>query len=182
MKTNRFLAYILGAVILALCKNKINGVAESENPMSMNPSQKYDSIQYNLYLAHLDSLKFNNHRDFCYIEQTDFRDMTYRQVVNKLGEPESVLTKELEYGFVRIGTSIDSYIFGVTMYISSEGVLAENQRCYHCAKILNTPHSNIMEVTWRDNSQYVELYFLVNAHDTVAFDGFKAGSNFHWLP
>lgn len=182
MKKLRFIAYIFVVIILVSCNNKNNGDNERENPMLMNPWQKFDSTQYNMYLLQLDSLWNNNHSDFLYIEKTGFLKKNFGQIVHMLGTPENIISKELEYGFERVGPHKDFCMFGVTMYVSSEGILAENQRCYRCAMILNTPHSNIMEVSWRDSLQYVELYFLVTAHDTVAFDGFKAGPSFHWLP
>lgn len=182
MKINKlFIASFISIFLLSSCRRQETSI-KVEDPKMMNPWEKFDSVEYANELHWRDSLWQIGKRNFVCIEKTDYLDNTYRQVIQKRGEPEFAEEKELEYGFERYGPSKDWYWFGVTMYVSSEGAFAESQRCYHCAKILNTPKSKIIEAIWRDSLSYAELYFLIKGQDTIAFDGFQARPDFQWLP
>lgn len=158
-----------------------NGTEEIENPQSLNKGYKFDSTEYLASVAYRDSLaKHSNSIYRCY-EQSEFVNVSLGAVRKMLGEPTWFEIKELEYGY-EYDESADVYLFGVMMYLSSECVEADDPRFYRCSKILNVPHATIVDGHWRDSTCYVELYFLVNGNDTIAFDGFKASPDFRWLP
>ena len=158
-----------------------NQTEEIENPQSMNKGYKFDSTEYLAYVAYHDSLAEHRNSIYRKYEQSEFVNISLGAVRKRLGEPERFEVKELEYGYEKVGY-FESYIFGISMYLSSECVEADSPGFYRCSKLLNVPHSTIVEGNWRDSTCYVELYFLVNGSDTIAFDGFKASPDFKWLP
>lgn len=158
-----------------------NGTEEIENPQSMNKGYKFDSTEYLAYVAFFDSLAEHSNSIYRRYEQSEFVNISLGAVRKRLGEPKWFETKDLEYGY-EYDEAANVYLFGVMMYLSSECVEADSPGFYRCSKLLNVPHATIVDGHWRDSTCYVELYFLVNGSDTIAFDGFKAGPDFKWLP
>ena len=154
---------------------------EIENPQGMNKGYKFDSTEYLACVAYYDSLAEHSNSIYRRYEQSEFVDISLGEVRKMLGEPKWFEVKELEYGYEYVNWA-EGYLFGVTMYLSSECVEADSPGFFRCSKLLNVPHATIVDGHWRDSTCYVELYFLVNGCDTIAFDGFKAPYDFQWLP
>lgn len=184
MKRNTLIyLFLLLSCLLFCCQGNTQkrNTSEIVNPQSLNKGYKFDSTEYLASVAYRDSLaKHSNSIYRCY-EQSEFVNVSLGAVRKMLGEPTWFEIKELEYGY-EYDESADVYLFGVMMYLSSECVEADDPRFYRCSKILNVPHATIVDGHWRDSTCYVELYFLVNGNDTIAFDGFKASPDFRWLP
>ena len=183
MKKTTLLYLLPFCCLLFSCQGNTqkNGPEEIENPQSMNKGYKFDSIEYLAYVAYHDSLAEHRNSIYRKYEQSEFVNISLGEVRKMYGEPEWFKVKELEYGYEYVNWA-EGYLFGVTMYLSSECVEADSPGFYRCSKLLNVPHSTIAEGNWRDSTCYVELYFLVNGSDTIAFDGFKASPDFKWLP
>lgn len=163
------------------CNTQKSGSEEIENPPSMNKGYKFDSTEYVAYVAYHDSLAQHRKSIYRKYEQSEFVNIPLSAVRKMYGEPKLFEVKELEYGYEYTDWA-EGYLFGVTMYLSSECIEADSPGFYRCSKLLNVPHATIVKGHWRDSTCYVELYFLVNGNDTIAFDGFKAGPDFKWLP
>ena len=184
MKRNTLVyLFLLLSCLLFSCQGNTQkrNTSEIENPQSMNKGYKFDSIEYLAYVAFFDSLAEHSNSIYRRYEQSEFVNISLGAVRKRLGEPERFEVKELEYGYEKVGY-FESYIFGISMYLSSECVEADSPGFYRCSKLLNVPHATIVDGHWRDSTCYVELYFLVNGSDTIAFDGFKASPDFRWLP
>lgn len=163
---------------IAGCHSNTNKTIQRKNPAEMNLGYKFDSSKYIKELAWKDSVYKNS--SFRNYEKTEFVNESLGKVKEILGTPEFEEIENLEYGFLIDSFGDYTFGLGVCLYMSSESEIIESQSCYRCMQILNKPHSTIVKSTWRDSIRYVELYFMADGQDTIAFDGFQASPSFYW--
>lgn len=144
---------------------------EAQDPAGLNEGYLFDSLAYGAWesdiLAKEDSTSCKRRWFF----ELGIDSLKYYEICKRYGQPEDDII-ELNYGF-EYDTLFDCYTFGMQMYIDSECQPLRDQRYYRASKILNHPNMRVIWSVWRDESCYRELYFLINQHDTVLFDGFE---------